>query len=130
MFATTKLAVYDAERSLTNAQNRLQDSQKLFLRGLITDAQLASDRFAVDRAKHEVELAQSEKDGYRIASEIDLMQAEYTLKTAEDQLEYIRRLANHGYSSISEINDRKALVDIAKKKLEAAQQKLAEIQKQ
>jgi hypothetical protein len=124
LFATSKLAVFDAERNLADAQQRLRDSERLFLQGFLTDAQLAADRFAVARARREVELARADRDGYRIASEIDLMQAEYALQVAEQQLEFTQRMANRGFNSLTDVADRRAGVDRAKKQLELARQRL------
>ena len=50
VFATAKLAVFDAERRLSALREELRESERLFFRGVITDAQLEADRYAVYRA--------------------------------------------------------------------------------
>ena len=124
VFATSKLSVFDAERNLQAARNRLADSKKLFLKGFITDIQLEQDRFHVDRARREIELARATSGSRRVAMEIDLMQAKHNLKLSKYNLQHTRQLAGRGYSSVAEIADEQKRVDRAEKNLQLARLRL------
>ncbi len=124
LFNAVRLAEFDAERRLADAQTRLDNSERLFLQGFITDAQVAQDRFVFDRAIRELQLAQSNYSGRQIACEIEVMQAKRNLELAQQQLEFSERLNLRGYSSLDRIQSEQRRVDTLTLELDQAQAKL------
>jgi multidrug resistance efflux pump len=130
VFATSKLSVYEAERQLEKAKQRLDYSQRLLIKGFITDSQLNQDRFEVDRAVSELRLAKSSVDVRQKSARIDLMQAKQNLIRAQEQLKFSENLANRGYSSKTEIEGNKYRVTLAEKRLALAQTRLNALNKE
>ena len=124
LFATSVLSVFEAERNLAEAEARLLESERLFLRGFLTDAQVAQDRFNFDRAKQELRLVKNMSDGRRITAEIDLMAARNTFRQAKEQLQTSESLARRGFSSETQINSNRQQVEVARQELEIARKRL------
>ncbi|HMO14877.1 MAG TPA: hypothetical protein PKD64_04995 [Pirellulaceae bacterium] len=124
LFNATKLAVFDAERRLSEAHDRLTKSERLFLQGFITEAQISQDRFAADRAFRELELAKASCDGRLVAGHIDLMQAKRNLELALQQLEFSERMRLRGFVTSDQLEIQRRLVESMRLELQHAQTKL------
>ena len=129
VLATSKLTVLEAERQLERALQEFEHSERLFIKGFITDNQLAQDRFQLQLAEQEVLLAKNAKNARKIAMEIDLMRAKNGLRVAKENLERSERRANRGFSSITEIEVHRKQITIAQKRLEVAQMRFDAISK-
>ena len=125
LFTTSKLATQEAERQYEEAERNLKQSEQLFRRGLLTQAQLAQDRFVRDLAQQEVEFAQEQNRLEESAAELDLLQAKQTLAEAEQQLEFTKRLFAKGFVTRNQLNQRRRTVETAKRRLNLAKDKSA-----
>jgi len=129
VFATSKLSVYEAVRQLAESKLRLKNSERLFFRGFLADIDLQQDRFVVDRAQRELELAQSSINGRVLATEIDVMQAEQALRRAQASLEQSENYARRGFATQTTIENGKTQVEVAKRQLDIAKKRLEAISK-
>lgn len=128
LFNTVRLTVFDAERKLAEAEQRLENSQSLFIKGFITDQQLQQDRYRVERAKQELKLAKSERGGRKISMEIEVMEAKRNLEVASQRLEFTERLAKRGFSSLTDVQNQRERVTLMQKELELANQRLKAVE--
>ena len=129
VFATSKLSVMEAERRLTRAQQRFDNNEKLLIRGFITERQFAEDRFNLQLAFRERELARNASNSRRISMKIDVLRAENRLRVAKDNFERNSRLRNRGYSSLSDVESARKEVTLAERSLEVAKMRLDAISK-
>ena len=124
IFSTAQLTVYDAQRRLTDAETQLGQSRRLFLRGMLDRTRVDYDAFVVERARRELQLAEARDGQFEISAGIELMQAEFNLRVAEQQLEFSRGLLAKGFVSEQQIRREELAVDRARLALDLASQKM------
>ena len=124
LFSSVKLETKRAERLLADRKARLKNSRKLFARGLITEFQLQQDRMQVEEAERELALATAQSNQKRLASELEVLDAEQRLKVAIKELEFSQNLARRGFATKTEVERLERLVDEATQNLEHVKIKL------
>ncbi len=124
MFATATLSVMDAERRLDQAKTAVRESQKLHNRGILNTSRLDQDRFELERAQRELELAKSSTGGRRISLEIRIMEATQQVAMAQESLSFSNRLLTKGYISKNEVNSLERGLERAEKALQFAKDRL------
>lgn len=129
LFATSQLDLRTARRRLDEARQQLQGTRELFLRGLIADAQLEQDRFAVLIAEKELELAACPPDHRRLVSGLELLDSQRRLELARRNLSHTGNLNRRGFASLTQIDAAAAEVSLAEKAVETAEAKAAAAEK-
>jgi multidrug resistance efflux pump len=124
MYASMQLSVYDAKRRMAAAVTELEQNRRLYNRGLLLSIELERSQYEVDRARRELELARCESGHHHYSAQIDLLDAEFELKLANDHLERNREAAARGLVTTWQLEKGVEAVDRAKKSLEFARQKL------
>ena len=124
IFSTAKLTVTRAERQLTEAKLRFQDSKALFNRGLLSQAKYNNDRFIYEQAVQEVKLARAENDQRAISNKLEVHSATQRLKEAEQNLKFAKNLQFKGYASRDQVDRARRDVIIEKEALSLAEAKL------
>lgn len=124
LFSASQLTIYNAERQLEDKTERLEQSERLYLKGLLQKSRFDFDRFLVSRAQLELALATATDGHYQIVCEIDVLQAQFNLDVAQQSVEYNRRSLLKGYTSRDKMQRLENVVVEAKKTLQIAQQKL------
>ncbi|MGI9518857.1 MAG: hypothetical protein ACR2NP_17515 [Pirellulaceae bacterium] len=128
LFTTTQLSEYEARRRLAEAKIRKRESERLHLRGHLSIAQVEYDRFVVQRAERELDMALAREGQFRIAAEIDVLQAEYDVRLARQQLRFNEEKLGRGFVTADQVAHNERQVTEAERLLAAAQEKLAAIQ--
>lgn len=123
LFTAAQLSVYEAKQELATATERFENSRKLHLKGFITASQLQQDRFLVDQARRQFELAQTHDNQQSIIGEIDILEAKRNLQLAEDELEHSKRLFDRGFVSGRQVEAAKSATIQLRKRLELAESK-------
>ncbi len=129
VLATSQLSVLEAERQLTRMQQQFEHSERLFIRGLINEAQFSQDRFELQLAKRELLLAKNTKHARKISMEIDFMRAKNRLRVAKENFDRSKRFSIRGLSSPQEVEINRRQIGIAEKALEVARLRLEAISK-
>lgn len=124
MYASMQLSVYDAKRRMAAAVAELEQNRRLYNRGLLLSIELERSQYEVDRARRELELARCESGHHHYSAQIDLLDAEFELKLANDHLERNREAAARGLVTTWQLEKGVEAVERAKKSLEFARQKL------
>lgn len=127
LFATAQLSALEAQQELDQAKRRLEQSKRLHLRGFLTAAQLDSDRFQVQQAERQLDLAKAERGQRQIVNQIDLLEAKRDLQVAQDNLTHTQLLFDRGYVSDQQVQAAKddllrfqKHLDLAESKAKAA----------
>ena len=124
VFATLKISVAEAERQVARARQQLEYSERLFIRGMLTESRVNQDRLALRLAERELQFAKSSNQSRQLSAEIDLLRAKNKLRVAQDNFRLSERRANKGLSSANDLElDRKAIT-IAERRVELAQKRL------
>ncbi len=119
----TSATVLAADEKLAAAEQQLHYTERLHKRGYVTRLQLEANRFAVAKARKELQLAKAQKDK-RTLLEIDILTAEQNLVVATERSQYRERLWAKGYVTESQVKADRLVVEKARKELENAKAKL------
>ncbi len=123
LFATSQLSVIEAKQEFDQAKLRLDQSRKLHLRGFLTAAQLESDRFLVQQAERQLDLAKAEGGQREIINQIDMLEAKRNLQVAEENLAHTQQLFDRGYVSERQVQAAEDDLLRFKKQLDLAESK-------
>jgi len=127
IFATAQLSTYEAERRLEAARTQLGQTRRLFVKGVARQAEVNLDRYLVDRAERELDLAKATDGQFRISAEIDCLRAEFELENARQRLQFSQEQLNRGFVDQSVILRQQVFIDNAAKNLNLARQRLQAI---
>jgi|GEM_PF-6339731 len=123
LFATAQLDAREATRRLERARQQLDGTRELFQRGMIADAQLEQDRFAVLIAEQELELALTPTRHRQLVCGLELLDAQRQLEMARLNLRHTTNMNNRGFASLSQIEDAKKDLATAESAVATAQEK-------
>jgi multidrug resistance efflux pump len=129
LFSTSQLDLRSARRRLDEARQQLEGTRELFLRGLVADAQLEQDRFAVLIAERELELAACPPDHRRLVSGLELLDSQRRLELARRNLSHTENLNRRGFASLTQIDEARAEVSLAEKAVQVSEEKAAAAEK-
>ncbi len=127
MFNTIQLSVFDAERRLSRARRTQEQNQRLYFRGLLSHIEVQRGRYELRRAERELDLARAETGQRRIIGDIGVMEAEFNLRSAEDQLTRARRGLARGLVSQYQLDLNAKEVERATQALQLARDRLAAV---
>ncbi len=127
LFAAKQLELREARRRLDRAKQQLSDTRVLFAQGIISDMQLAQDRFGLLIAEQELRLAEEPGRARQLVVGLDLLEARRRLEMARLNLRQTELENQRGFSSLTQVEYARReftaaeeSLDFAKKQAEAA----------